>query len=348
MRTTGYLFSVLTWLATCTPASAGVIFGSNGNLGGGWRWDAAPRTLVGNERSLDGGLRFSMQGGSYEAYRDRFSWSVLPSVADFATAVDQAFGAWTAIDPATGLGTSIYFVNDTANTAVIGSGAFSGTDFNGAEIDLFGENAGDAGVRAVTGISATTNTPVTLTSGTTGYGAAGALQGGAIRGADIKMNNNSGALYSLDVFRRLLTHEIGHALGIADAEDTQGFGFIDDNYDGSTPSTAAATLMNSWALLVNPLNPEDSPGLTQYAPGTVINGSPGLDSTGVNILMESGGLGVGPGNPYSNLFPLSNDDYGMRQFLYPQLEAVPEPSSLALTVLGTAGMLCRRRRRQGN
>ena len=26
------------------------------------------------ERSLDGGLRYSLQGGSYQAYRDLFSW----------------------------------------------------------------------------------------------------------------------------------------------------------------------------------------------------------------------------------------------------------------------------------
>ncbi|HVJ84462.1 MAG TPA: hypothetical protein VM452_02395, partial [Caulifigura sp.] len=176
-----------------SSVSAGVIFGGNGALGGGWRWDAAPRVLTGNERSLDGGLRFSVQGGSYEAYRDLFTWSVTPTVAQFTTAVNQAFNAWTAVDPVSGYGTSLSFVDDIANTAVVGSGMFSGTNINGAEIDLFGQDAGDAGTRAVTGINALF-TAVTLTSGTTNYGVGDGI--GAIRGADIKINNNSGAVYN--------------------------------------------------------------------------------------------------------------------------------------------------------
>lgn len=52
-------------------------------------------------------------------------------------------------------------------------------------------------------------------------------------------------------------------------------------------------------------------------------------------------------NPASNMFPLSNDEYGMRQFLYPSLTAVPEPSSLAmLLIVGTSGILIRLRRQK--
>ena len=61
--------------ASASPALAGVVFGTDGNLGGGFRWDAAARTISGNERSLDGGLRYSVQGGSMQAYRDLFSWN---------------------------------------------------------------------------------------------------------------------------------------------------------------------------------------------------------------------------------------------------------------------------------
>ena len=83
----------------------------------------------------------------------------------------------------------------------------------------------------------------------------------AIAGADIILNSNAGAVYSLDLFRRLLTHEIGHALGLGDVEgDISPARFIDDNYDGSTSASALATLTNSWAMLVNPLNPGASAG----------------------------------------------------------------------------------------
>ena len=87
----------------------------------------------------------------------------------------------------------------------------------------------------------------------------------------------------------MLTHEIGHAIGLKDVEAAiSQASFIDDNYDSSTAETVAATLNNSWALEIDPYNPANSP-LGLY---TVANGSPGNDSDGVNLLMESDGLGI--------------------------------------------------------
>ena len=324
-------------------AKAGVIFGSNGALGGGFRWDAAPRIINTNERSLDGGLRYSVQGGSLQAYRDLFTWNVLPTVGAFTTAVTQAFNAWASVDSATNLATSLSFVNDTANTAVVGTAGFGGIDFNGAEIDLFGANAGDSGTKGVASFSAALGN-VTLTSGTANYG--GAQGGGAIRGADVYINANSGAVYTLDLFRRLMTHELGHALGLGDVEDFFNNGFIDDNYNGASSVTALATLTNSWALLVNTANPAASAGLTQFAFGTVANADPGLKTAGVNILMESQGLGIAVGNPVTNLIPLRNDDYGTRQFLYPG-PVIPEPSTFAMLLISivvVSGIVIRKRR----
>jgi hypothetical protein len=62
-----------------------------------------------------------------------------------------------------------------------------------------------------------------------------------------------------------------------------------------------------------------NPAASSLAIYEVPNADPGTRTEGVDILMESRGLGVGPTNPYSNLVPLKNDDYGMRQFLYPSL-----------------------------
>ena len=315
-------------------ASAAGVYGNTG-LAGGFRWDAAPRTIGGQERSLSGGIRYSLQGGSYQAYRDLFSWQTVPTVPQFQLAVEQAFGAWTVVDPASGLGTSLAFVPDLA-TPVVGTGT-GGINTLGAEIDLLvasdanSWNVGDAGQRGETFFNASGST-VTLTSGTPGYAAA------AISGADVTLNNNPQAAYQLDVFRLLLTHEIGHALGMADVDVQSGpaGNFIDDNYNGSTNATALATLTNSWAAMVNPLNPASSVGLSLY---TVANGAPGIDTAGVNILMESQGLG----GQYGNLAPLSNDDYGGRQFLYPFL---PEPATGA--AMGVVGIVvgCRRSRRR--
>jgi hypothetical protein len=122
-------------------------------------------------------------------------------------------------------------------------------------------------------------------------------------------------------------------LGLADAElsdvsgDLQGT-FLDDNYDGTSTATAEATLNNSWAAKVNVLDPDNlaGTGLNLFQVGDDTSGAysgnggdPGLDSSAVRILMESDGsvdlIGV--------LNPLSNDDFGTRQYLYPMV--IPEP-----------------------
>lgn len=329
-------------------ANAGVMFNSTGNgLGGGSRWDASARTINGVERSLDGGLRYSVQGGSMESFRDLFSWqTAAPTVAAFTSTIQSAFDVWTAVDPVSGLGSDLNFVAD-LSTGVVGQNASSGGGFNmfGAEIDLFATsdayfwNVGNTGRQAETW-TGTASGPVDLTSGTVDY--AGSL---AISGADILINNNTGAEYTLDLFRRLLAHEIGHALGLGDV-DVHSSRFIDDNYDGSNTASKLSTLTNSWASKVDVLNPANSP-LAVYDVGT----SP-RNVAGVDILMESYGLGIATNNPIDNIQPLSNDDFGMRQLLYPYINqtgstqkpsSVPEPSSILLFSLSLFGLLVRKR-----
>lgn len=306
-------------------------------LAGGSRWDATPRTMGGLERSLSGGLRFSLQGGSFQAYRDLFSWSGgVPTVADFTAAVTNAFGNWTTVDPVSNFGTTIAFLPDLATPV---SSAVIGSVRQGAEIDLFGATSagswgvGSTGTQGETffnSISVAGN--LTLTSGTTGY------SGFAISGADITLNRNAGALYTLTTFRNLLTHEIGHAIGLADVDVQSGPGgtYIDDNYLATNSATALATLTNSFVGLINPLNPSLSP-LSLY---TVANGDPGVDTPGVDILMETA---IPNSLFFSNGVPLRNDDYAGRQFMYP---TVPEPSA-TLVLLASAGVLATRRQRRG-
>jgi hypothetical protein len=289
--------------------NAGVLFETDG-LSGGWRWDAAPREINGNERSLDGGLRYSLQGGSFADYRDLFEWTSVPSVESFQEAVELAFAAWTTVDPTTGLHAAFSFALD-LETPVAGSGSFLGLNLNGAEIDLLAEDSGETRRHAVTNLNEI-HQPVTLTSGTANY--AGTE---AIAGVDVTLNNNSSARYSLDLFRRLLAHEIGHALGLHDVEQAAEEPlFIDDNLDVTSSDAIKETINNSWALQVNPFDPADSP-LSLYV---LPEGNPGNDSDGVNLLMESKGLGIAGGNPVTNLVPLTNDEFSTRQFLYPSLE----------------------------
>lgn len=317
-------------------AAAGVVFGLTGTglEGAVVRWDAAPLTFSGQERSLVGGLRYAVSGGSLQAFRDQFSWSSTPSVPAFGTAVQQAFDAWGSTDPASGRRAPLSFSFDAATPVVFNSGGGS-ANFLGAEIDIVAAidannwNPGNTGTQGETWWSSISQ-PVTLTSGVAGYSFSA-----AIVGADIF---NPGAVYSLDLFRRLLTHEIGHALGLGDAETSANPGvFIDDNFAGV--GSAASTLNNSWASLVNRTDPAHSSGLARFNIGSATTVS------GVNLLMESNGLGIAAGNPVTSLVPLTNDEYGTLQFLYPDpAAAVPEASMVWQWLLGLSALAWLRRR----
>lgn len=279
-----------------------------------------------------------------------FTWSgTPPSPAAFQAAVEQAFAAWTTVDPESGLPATFSFVADFGTTVVFDPPAdpTMGVDYIGAnlgaEIDLIATNDGldyDPGDPSLRGntyffIDGAAINNLTLTSGKTSH------PGGAIGGADILMNDDPSAEWTLDWFQLILTHEIGHALGLSDVDVFPGLSginsaYYDDNYDGSSSATALATLTNSFAALVTPLNPEASPGLSGFV---VPDADPGLDTAGVDILMEtvipSVFLGVDE--------PLQNDDYAARQFMYPfsvQTINVPAlgPFGLGVLVLLTAGL----------
>ncbi len=309
---------LLACLVLCAgPAIAFRLIGS----GEKWvRWDAAPRFVGGEERSLAGGLRYSIETGDYAAFRDRFSWvPEPPSAVAFESAIARAFEHWTIVDPASGLPAGFHFVADLATPAVDEPGipgnpsSFLGVNA-GAEIDIFAAtpHPGEGFAASVIFFVDVVEDDLTLTSGTTDY------PGFAITGVDIRIN--PAFVWSLRGFETLLAHEIGHALGLADLEapttpgDTSAF--LDDDYDGTSSASALATLTNSFALVIDVFDPDASP-LQAYSGD--LNLDPGVDTAGVEILMESDDfldlLAIEP--------KLQNDDFAGRQFLYPV--PVPEP-----------------------
>jgi len=314
-----------------SSASAFRLIGSSN----GWvRWDAAPRIIGGEDRSLDGGLRYSIETGTYAGLRDQFMWvpSTGPTEAAFEAAITRAFEHWTIVDPETALPATFYFVADLSTPVVDVPGnphnpnSFLGLNA-GAEIDIFAEtpHAGAGFAASVRFFVDTIEDDLTLTSGTAN------TPGLAISGVDIRINPEF--VWSLSGFEVLLTHEIGHALGFADLEAPTTPGsvsaFIDDDYDSSSSVSALATLTNSYALSIYPFDPEMS-GLQSFSPE--LNVDPGIDTEGVELLMESEGifdlLGTDP--------VLQNDEFAGRQFLYPI--AVPEPGAGAMLVVGVAAL----------
>lgn len=283
--------------------------------GGMLRWNADPHEVDGVERSLQGGLRYSISGGSYEAFLDEFQWAgTPPSVAEFQTAVEQAFADWEQIDPATGLGTAIRFVPDLDTPVVAVSPQETleeGARLNpGAEIDLRSFSHDFLGGRAVVYGDPYVD-KLTLTSGIQDY------QAVIISGADVEMSNNR-EWESLDSFRLTLSHEIGHALGLADVDLSHLRGccrtlFYDDNLDISSREAARETLLNSFADLIDPLDPNNTPGLVLFEfcsdAERECASDPGLDTPGVDIHMETSFQARSQGP--------TNDEFAGRQFLYP-------------------------------
>lgn len=323
----GLAVLLLVMLVWTSPALAFRLIGSPG----GWsRWDAAPRFVGGEERSLAGGLRYSIEHGDYGMLRDEFMWyGTPPSDQAFADAIARAFEHWEVVDPATGLPAAFHFVEDLSTPAVDQApnnpnnpNAYLGLNA-GAEIDIFAEtpHAGSGFGASVIFFVDPTRDDLTLSSGTTNYA------GRAISGVDIRINPDY--VWTLSGFETLLTHEIGHALGLADLEVSPNgsnvSGFLDDDYDPATSASVLATTGNSFALLIDPDDPDASP-LVSYDGD--INTDPGIDSPGVLLLMES--------EEWIYLSyvasKLQNDDFAGRQFLYP----VPEPGTGAMLLTGVA------------
>jgi hypothetical protein len=292
-------------------------------LNEGLRWDAAPRIIRGQDRSLVGGLSWNVQGGTFAAFKANFTWTpAVPSDAQIQSVIEQAFGYWTSIDtnPLLPVAAPFTFVRDAAVVSTVNPAT-------GAEIDLLAGDQGFVGHAGGTLTHPLLHEQVTLTSGTGGY------PSDVIGGIDIYMNNHPGTTWSLRAFELLLAHEIGHALGMGHPESGLAGRFVDDNYDGTSEASANATLTNHFSHLINPLDPSSSPGLNLY---TVPNTLLGTNASDVRILMERF-INPVPGG----VNPVSPDDYAQRQFLYPV--QVPEPGSSVLLSAACLALCARRR-----
>ena len=287
------------------------------------RWNADPHFVDGVERSLDGGLRYSIEGGSYEAFRDKFVWvDPAPTVRQFQAAVERAFANWEALDPATGLGSDLYFVPDFDTPIEIldrpaTDNVFDFAKLNpGAEIDITSWSDFDRDTCSLADKFGDPNSnTVTLTSGTQNYAAA------LVSGADIKINTTycNPDPWPLAGFEAVLSAAIGRAIGLLSVDFpndplTGHSLFYDDNFDPTNEETAIRTMSNPFAHLIDALDPDNSPELMQFEPcegPSTADFCEGIDLPGVNIHLE------GLPTRGDDRRRLHHDDFAGRQFLYP-------------------------------
>ena len=283
-------------------ALAFIVFDNTSDGRGIGRWNAAPHFVDGVERSLDGGIRYSVTGGSWEAFHSAFSWAgTPPTVEEFQHTFEHALAVWEEVDPATGLGTDLRFVPDFDTPVASGWDLPSFLMLNpGAEIDLMATNH-DLRVRwSIFGDPDADS--VTLTSGVENYPATVGA------GGDIEFSTNH--VWTIEQIQNDLAHMVPFTLGILPADGAprdNSSEYYDDNYDNTSSETAHATLTNSFADLINPMDPDNSPGLSLYD----VAGDPGVETPGVDLLTEET-----PEAPAPDL-RLTNDEFAARQFLYP-------------------------------
>ena len=202
-------------------------------MSGGLRWDSVPRMVGGTDRSLVGGISWNVDG-SLAAFKSQFAWAgATPTDAQFLNTIEEAFSFWTSVDPNP-------LLNLAAPFSFVYSPDIAATDdpTTGEEIDLLASDLGFPGSAGGALSHPILNDHVTLTSGISDYGS------DVIGGVDIFINNHVGTTWTLRRFRTLLAHEFGHSLGMGHASLGLSNRFVDDNYDGTSQSTANATLTN--------------------------------------------------------------------------------------------------------
>jgi hypothetical protein len=267
------------------------------------RWDSLNRDDgKGTDRSLQGGLSYNVEGNTLNAFFQQFTWATGTTQAQFASAFQSAVAAMSYC--------SVTMVK-TTEPVVLDIGV-AGNRLEGNEIDVFGNPiTGSAlGNTAIFGVDAN----VRLTSG---FGAPNLFPSTRIYGADIVIDtSNNGTPWTLDKWKHVLMHELGHALGLSEAEDK----YFWDNDD---------TINNP--MVINEF--------ADVRMGLENRGWKDLqDVTGILMCSDCGPAGlIGP----------QPDDFGGLKFLYPcKSRTVPVVSwpglvAIVLILLVSAGVVGR-------
>lgn len=284
------------------------------------RWDSVnPVFGVGKNRSLVGGLEYNFEDGTLTKFFDKFSFVAGVTQGAFSNAVTASFNAWSFRDS---------FVSFTkTDTATVldfkpeSNDSLGGNQIEGNEIDFFARDLPTfRGLTSIWGV----DEKIRLTNDFY-QPPDGLFPSTQIYSADVVIDiNDNGAGWTLADWQATFTHELGHALGLGDAEDAHFFD--DDVFDPFLPNNG---------LVVNDAMTINQAGDVRYLLSDW--GQPckkgAADAQCAGILMRSEPTG---------LLALAPDDVAGLHFLYP----VPEPETYAMLLagLGLLSFVARRRK----